>query len=339
MSTQIKIVLGTGGVGKTSISAALALGYAQRGLRTLVITIDPSLRLKTTLQLESNGKNQKIPLPSTEFYACLLDSKFVFDQFVTRGMETPEKVEKLLKNRLYQQLSTNLSGSQEFTALEKLLYEYESGEWDRIVLDTPPAGHAIDFLRAPQKLNRLLDERIARWFRSPKEGGTFLGSLLQFGTKNLMKALEILTGNEFMTELSDFFDQIQFWQKKLESRLAKVQKLLISKDTEFLLVTSFDSAKLKEALELLKILRLEGLHLQTVIINRAYPFWFQKAQELKLSSLELPVHYFEQRAQEGVALLKSSRSPLKELKLHEYRYGINKIEDLSQITLTLSSID
>jgi len=339
VSCQIKVVLGTGGVGKTSISAALALGFAKRGLKTLVITIDPSKRLKTTLSLGDNGENQRIPISRTHFYACLLDSKLIFDQFVTRGLETPEKVQKLLTNRLYQQLSTNLNGSQEFTALEKLLYEYESGNWDRIVLDTPPAGHAIDFLRAPEKLNRLLDERIARWFRSPKDGGSLLKSVFHFGTKKLLKALELLTGNEFMSELTDFFDQIQFWQKKLEARLARVQNLLIAPNTEFLLVTSFEYAKLKESLELLRILRQEGLRLQTVVINRAFPFWYLAAHQEEIPELHKAKLYYQNRAREGIDLLKSSRIQLREIELHEHRSGLNKLDDLTALTPALSSID
>jgi len=339
MSCKIRIVLGTGGVGKTSIAAALALNYARRGLKTLVITIDPSLRLKTTLGLKETGENQKIYFENLELHACLLDSKLVFDQFVTRGLENPESLKKLLKNRLYQQLSTNLNGSQEFTALEKLLFEFESGQWDRIVLDTPPAAHAIDFIRAPAKLNRLLDERIAKWFRSPQDGGSLLASIFHFGTKNLMKALEFLTGNEFMAELSDFFDQIQFWQKKLESRLARVQQLLISEQTQFLLVTSFDSAKLKESIELLKILRLEGLRLKFVIINRAYPFWYELSKKIEVPQLKREIEYFKNRSRAGISLLKSSRIPLQDIEIHDFALGINKVEDLDYLTSALSTID
>lgn len=339
MSCKIRIVLGTGGVGKTSIAAALALSYARRGFKTLVITIDPSLRLKTTLGLREVGDNQKIHLDHVDLYACLLDSKLIFDQFVTRGLDNPDTLNRLLKNRLYQQLSTNLNGSQEFTALEKLLFEFESGQWDRIVLDTPPAGHAVDFLRAPEKLNRLLDERIAKWFRSPKDGGSVLSSILQFGTKNLMKALEFLTGHEFMLELSDFFDQIQFWQKKLESRLARVQQLLISDQTEFILVTSFDSAKLKESLELLKILRLEGLRLKFVVINRAYPFWYDLSKKIEIPQLKKEIEYFKNRSHAGLNLLKSSRTQIQDIKIHDFADGINKIEDLDYLISALSTID
>lgn len=339
MTCQVRIILGTGGVGKTSVAAALAVTFAKQGLKTLVITIDPALRLKTTLGLKKSGDNQKIDLEGCELYACLLDSKLVFDQFVHRGLENPESAQKLIKNRLYQQLSTNLNGSQEFTALEKLLFEVESGNWDRIVLDTPPASHAIDFLRAPEKLNRLLDERIARWFRSPKNGGSFIGSILQFGTKNLMKALELLTGNEFMAELADFFDQIQFWQQKLESRLARVQQLLISPLTEFIVVTNFDTAKLKESLQLLRSLRLEGLHLEHVIINRAYPFWFELAQSNTPDELSTEVDFFIKRAQLSTELLSSSRVQLKATQLSDFENGINNLDDVIQLSHNLTHID
>jgi anion-transporting ArsA/GET3 family ATPase len=381
MTCRIRIILGTGGVGKTSLAGALALRYARQGYRTLVITIDPAQRLKTILDLKetpfgntpasfrdnsgafaqttssfddnpdtfgntlSQDDNQKIILPETisgSLYACLLHSKKIFDDFVSKGLKDPLKIEKLFQNRLYQQLSTELNGSQEFTALEKLCLEVESGRWDYIVLDTPPSGHALDFLKAPQKLHRLLDDKIARWFRNPETGGSFLQSLFYLSTKKLMKALELLTGEEFLKELSEFFDQIHFWQEKLTSRLAQVQKQLLSPHTEFLLVTNYDEAKIQESLHLLKTLRLEGFTLKQIIINKAYPFWFKKYQD-NLSqapiSLQQDFHYFLTRAQRGSSRLQSSPFSFHETQLYEVKGGLNNLEDLLTLSEKLNLID
>lgn len=331
---KVYILLGTGGVGKTSMAAGLAAQMALNNKKTLVITIDPSQRLKTTLAIQNEIGNQNI-LPEVfhgYLYASLLQSKQVFDEFIRRGLKNEILAQKLLSNKLYQQLSTTLNGSQEFTALEKLLLEVESQMWDVIILDTPPAGHAIDFLRAPQKLNRLLDDRIAKWFRSPANGGSLIGSLLQFGTKNLLRALERLTGSEFMHELSDFFSQIQLWQNQLSSRLSKVQTLLHQPSTQFLLVTGYDHAKIKESLALLKTIREEGFKLNKVIINRARPYWATPRSTTLTKDWDQQVNsYFEDRTLKSYQLLTQVNQELKLLELPDFKGGVQKIADLLKV--------
>lgn len=331
---NVYILLGTGGVGKTSMAAGLAASMALKNKKTLVITIDPSQRLKTTLNIQNEPGNQSI-LPEVfqdYLYASLLHSKQIFDDFIRRGLKNELLADKLLNNKLYQQLSTTLNGSQEFTALEKLLIEVESQNWDVIILDTPPAGHAIDFLRAPQKLNRLLDDRIAKWFRSPANGGSLIGSILQFGTKNLLKALERLTGSEFMHELSDFFSQIQLWQNQLSSRLGKVQQLLHDSSTQFLLVTGYDHAKIKESLALLKTIRQEGFKLNKVIINRARPYWATLHPAPMQRDWDQQVNaYFEDRTLKSYQLLTQVNQELKLYELPDFKGGVQNIADLLKV--------
>jgi anion-transporting ArsA/GET3 family ATPase len=140
------------------------------------------------------------------------------------------------------------------------------------VLDTPPTKHAIDFLEAPQKLSALFNEKITQWFRDPAAGEkSFFRSLIQTGTKQVLRALESLTGSEFMRELADFFQSIQQWQGQLEKRIADMHKLLVHPKTHFVLVTSFDEAKLKEAEFFSGEIRKSGYQLSGVLINRAYP--------------------------------------------------------------------
>jgi anion-transporting ArsA/GET3 family ATPase len=194
---------------------------------------------------------------------------------------------------LYQQLSTTLSGSQEFTALEKLYSNYESKDFDLIILDTPPTKHAIDFLNAPQKLSVLFNEGVAKWFRrskGSKGGASIFANIMHAGTLQVLKILENLTGSEFMRELADFFQNIESWQSKLEERVTAVHRLLVSPGTHFCLVTSFDQAKLKEATYFNKEIRKGGYHLSSVIINRAFPSWladfptdFSPQESLRLS--------------------------------------------------------
>lgn len=273
-NAKILICVGSGGVGKTTASSALALKAAQMGRHVLVLTVDPAKRLKSTMGLENLDQSQ-INHPSIKgsLTAAVIDNKKIFDDFVERiAGDSPSK-EKILKNKLYVQLSTTLSGSQEFTALEKLYSSYHSGKYDLIVLDTPPAQHAIDFLGAPKKLAFLFSERITKWFRTSgkSEKVGFFSSLIQTGTKQVIKGLEMLTGSEFIRELADFFQNIQQWQGQIEERILRVNELILQKGTHFVLVTSFDEAKLKEAEGVLRDITAGGYELSWVIINRAYP--------------------------------------------------------------------
>lgn len=282
--TKVLICVGSGGVGKTTVAASLAVLAAKEGRRVLVLTIDPAKRLAQTLGIEGSKDITKVPGQNFagELYASVIDHKKTFDDFVARAARKAESAEKIYKNRLYQQLSTNLSGSQEFTALEKLYSCYESGEFDLIILDTPPTKHAIDFLHAPQKLSALFNEGVAKWFRDPegKKSG-FFGQLLQTGTRQVLKILESLTGSTFIHELGDFFINIEQWQEQLLKRTVDVHRLLVAPSTQFCLVTSFDQAKLKEAEYFSREIKKGGYHLTTVVLNRVFPYWLDLRSEDK----------------------------------------------------------
>jgi anion-transporting ArsA/GET3 family ATPase len=271
------ICVGSGGVGKTTLAAAIAFKAAQAGRRVLVLTIDPAKRLKTTLDLPDNGDIKKInhsAFQNGSLSAAIINSKRVLDDIVVR-LSNKEAAQKILANKLYIQLSTTLSGSQEFSAIEKLQLCLESGEYDLVVLDTPPTKHAIDFLNAPQKLTAILNENVSKWFRNPKEGGSFFTAIIQKGTKQVIKALELLTGSDFIKELASFFTNIQTWQSELEKRVLDVHKALIRTDCHFVLVSSFDEAKLKEAQYFSREIKKGGYHLSAVVINRSKPKWLE----------------------------------------------------------------
>ena len=284
--TRVLICVGSGGVGKTTVAAALGAEAAMSGRKTLVLTIDPSQRLKTTLGLPESGDIVEITggqWPQGHYFGAVINAKKTFDEFVRRAVKVaglPEdSAEKILRNKLYLQLSTTLSGSQEFTALEKLYSSYDSGLYDLVILDTPPTKHAIDFLEAPQKLSALFNEKVAQWLRP---GGTtgrrWIQGLLHTGTLQVLKALELLTGSDFMHELRDFFQNLEGWQSRLEDRVTAVHRLLVSDETQFALVTSFDEAKLKEAEYFVREIRKGGYQLAQIYLNRAYPLWLKSAQ-------------------------------------------------------------
>ena len=277
---QVVISMGTGGVGKTTISAATAYRYAQQGKKVVCLTIDPSRRLKDTLHLQDTGEVLPVPWRSVEgrLYGCVLNSKKVFDDFVIRAAGRSELVERLFRNRLYQELSTSLSGSQEFTALEQLFQLVHASDFDIVVVDTPPAQHAFDFLTAPQRLAALFNEGVASWFRglSHPRSNNLVRRIFQTGTRQVMKGLETLTGAQFLGELADFFQSLQVWQGKIDQRLAEVHRLLVAPGTDFQLILTSDLLQRRQSEQMMKRLKREGYHLRRWILNRSTPDWVRE---------------------------------------------------------------
>lgn len=273
LSAKVLVCVGTGGVGKTTLAATIGQWLASQGRKTLVLTVDPAQRLKTTFGLNQTGEWIQV---SENLWATVVDAQKTFDDFVRKAANHDPSSERLFQNNLYRELTTTLSGSQEFTSLENLLTAVNSGKFDVIVLDTPPAQHAIDFLNAPQKLALIFTEGVAKWFRDPKgKKENFWSGLVQTGTKQMLKILERLTGSQFISELADFFQKIHLWQDKIESRAIQAHRLLVSPGTHFLLVTGFDEAKFKESLGFAQEIKKNGYRLSGVVVNRAFPDWFQ----------------------------------------------------------------
>ncbi len=338
-SARVIVCVGSGGVGKTTVASALAYQAAKMGRRVLVLTIDPSRRLRSTMGLGERDLAQvQEPNIKGELWASIIDPKKTFDEFVLRAAQHSKGAEKLLQNPLYIQLSTSLSGSQEFTALERLYSAHESQKYDLIVLDTPPTKHAIDFLEAPQKLSALFSDSVAKWFREP-EGQSLLVRVMKSGTRQVLKALELLTGSEFMGELSDFFRNIQGWQKKLEARIADVHGLLVSSTTHFVLVSSLDKAKVMEAQYFAREIKKGGYQLSALIINRIQPYWMAESiersanqQEIKSSLEQRLIDYYSER--EKKVLQVESNIPLI-VKVPELRENISDMNGVVEMALRL----
>lgn len=270
MNTQIIIVIGSGGVGKTTTAAAIGWNLSEQNKKVLVMTIDPSQRLKSVLGIGHPGQITEVR--SGTLWAMLIDHAQVFSDFVGRAAQSQPGAEKIKNNRLYQKLTTELSGSQDFSSCEALYTQYESGNFEYIVLDTPPADHAIHFLKAPAKIAALFSNKVFKLFNSTSSSG-FLTRLLQTGTQQIYLVLKTLTGSQFLDELHDFFKSLEKWQDKLEARTLAIHRLLQGPDTQFYLVTSLEPERLAEAEYLHQQVKRSGYNLATLIINRAILPW------------------------------------------------------------------
>lgn len=242
------VCVGSGGVGKTTVAAALALGAARRGQRALVMTIDPARRLADALGIEELGNEpREIPIAtgnsadcpvSGRLYAMMLDMKRTFDDMVERFSESAEAKKRILENPIYQHLSTALAGSAEYAAMEKVFELHQSGQFDVIVVDTPPSQHALDFLDTPRRLAGFLESRIAQLLLRPALGvGGFGLRVFARSSQRVFGLLERVSGVTFLEDLSEFLVVFESMAAGFLARAEQVEDLLLGTQTGFLLVS------------------------------------------------------------------------------------------------------
>ncbi len=274
---RVCVCAGSGGVGKTTTSAAIALGMAAQGARVAVVTIDPAKRLANALGLEELENEPRRVEPERlaphgievkgELWAMMLDPKRTFDELIDRIAPDPERAEEIKANRVYRELSTAVSGSQEFTAVAKLYELDRDGHFDLLVLDTPPSRNALDFLDAPGRLTSFLEGRALKTFIRP----TGLGMrVLGRGAAPLLAALRRVTGVDLLSDLSAFFGLLGDMTEDFSVRARQVEQMLKSDQTAFLLVTSAQSAAIDEAIWFWRTLEQSGLPFAGVIVNRVH---------------------------------------------------------------------
>ena len=242
LEREVVVCVGAGGVGKTTVAAAVALHAAMAGKRAIVLTIDPARRLANALGLSELGNQAtRVQLPEGSkgnLWAMMLDLQRSWDEFVSRTVG-PEKREAILQNRFYQTLSSSLAGSQEYIATQKLYEIHASGRYDLIVLDTPPTQNALDFLDAPKRILDFLGNETLRNLLGPAlVAGRFGLRLFQLGGNAILKGLSRLTGAETLEEFARFLTEIQPTYDHFKERAVEVRSLLGSGRSSFLLVTS-----------------------------------------------------------------------------------------------------
>ena len=289
--TRIVICCGSGGVGKTTLSAALALRAAEAGRKVVVLTIDPARRLAQSLGLgELDNVPRSVPGIDTaaggSLDAMMLDMKRTFDDVVL-AHSTGEQAEQILSNPFYQALSTSFSGTQEYMAMEKLgqLHSQaeQDGNWDLIVVDTPPARSALDFLDAPEHLSSLLDGRLLRLLLTPARGPF---KLMGLGFSLVSSAMNKVLGAQILTDVQTFVGAFEALFGGFRNRAEETLQLLSSERTTFMVVATPEWDALREASYFVDRLNEEQMPLTGLIVNRVHRSGLTISAERALSIAE-----------------------------------------------------
>ncbi|GAA1219340.1 ArsA family ATPase [Pseudonocardia alaniniphila] len=272
--TRVIVCCGSGGVGKTTTSAALALRAAQRGRRTVVLTIDPARRLAQALGLEAldNEPHRVAGVDGPgELHAMMLDMRRTFDEMVYAHAE-PGRAESIIENPFYQTISSSFSGTQEYMAMEKLGQLAATGEWDLIVVDTPPSRSALDFLDAPQRMSNFLDGRMIRLLSAPaRAGGRGLRKIVGAGFTLFAKAVSTILGGQLLADASAFVQAFDTMFGGFRERATATYALLRSPGTAFLVVAAPEPDALREAAYFVDRLSADDMPLGGLVLNRTHP--------------------------------------------------------------------
>lgn len=281
LERRILVCVGSGGVGKTTTAATLALAAARRGKRTLVLTIDPARRLANSLGLASLGHevqqvdpklvHHAAPSTTGELHAMMLDQKQAFDEVVARHAKDPAAVQRILANPVYAQISGSLAGAQEYAAMAKLHDFDRTGRWDLIVVDTPPTAHALDFLDAPRKLSEAIDSPAIDWFRKLQGEGGSRWSLVGKTGAFVLKRLAKFVGSKFIDDLGVFFTEFNDILGGFRKRAEETFSLLRQERVGFVLVASPEPMAVREALAFHERLVQAGMPFVGFVVNKVHP--------------------------------------------------------------------
>ena len=272
---QIIVCCGSGGVGKTTTAAALALRAAERGRKVCVLTIDPARRLAQSMGLtELDNTPRTVAGIDTagagSLDAMMLDMKRTFDEIVLTHSD-PQRAKQILSNPFYVSLSSSFAGTQEYMAMEKLGQLKRQGEWDLIVVDTPPSRSALDFLDAPQRLGRFLDGRMIRLLLAPaRAGGRAYMKVFTAGLQVFTNVLTKVIGAQALKDLSLFVSSLETMFGGFRERADATYKLLKERGTHFVVVAVPERDALREAAYFVERLSNEQMPLATMVLNRVH---------------------------------------------------------------------
>jgi anion-transporting ArsA/GET3 family ATPase len=273
----LTVVVGSGGVGKTTLAAALALDLARRGHDTLVMTFDPSMRLKDTLGVGEEAREREVEVRAGtrgRLFASLLDPQRTFDRLVARYAPDEQASQRILRNRLYSHLRGSLAGVLEYMAVERLFEVATEGRFARVILDTPPTRQAIDFLEAPARIVGFLDSGALRialkpWF--DEAGRLRVTKRVPLVGRGVERFFDRIVGLGLLRDMAEFFLAFAPLYEGFRERADKVAELLRAPETGFVLVTRPEEERVPETLFFARRLVEAGHHLGAVVVNMRHP--------------------------------------------------------------------
>jgi anion-transporting ArsA/GET3 family ATPase len=286
---EVVVFCGSGGVGKTSVAAAAALTAAARiGGKVLVLTIDPARRLADALGLEAFGNvARRVPLdayaaigvePRGELWAAMLDTKRSWDELVLRHAPDEATAYRILDNRMYHNVTSRFVQSHDYIAMERLYEIHAGGDYDLIIIDTPPTRNAIDFLDAPARMAEFFGGRLLRWLTMPyRIGGGRGGRMINVASRPFYQMADRVLGSQFLQDIAEFFLNFQSMYGGFVERAQSVEQLLHDRRTTFAVVTTLEGAPLREAESFCEQLTARSFHLGALVLNKTLPGYLLSA--------------------------------------------------------------
>lgn len=268
------VTCGPGGVGKTSTAAALALAAADAGRKVIVVTVDPARRLADTLGIDNSAGGDPVEVAGAtkrrkgSLWAQMLDAESTFDRLIVDRAGDAQRAKAILANPIYRSIAGSLAGAQEYMAIERLHQLSTSGEWDLIIIDTPPSRHAIDLLGAPDRLVTFFSHPVYRVLTVP---GRSLARITNAGANTFLWAIRRLAGAQVVEDTVEFFRSLSSMEAGLRQRAAETSKILRSDGTAFVLVSSPRAEAIDEAVHLKTALHAGGFPLAATVINLVHP--------------------------------------------------------------------
>ena len=267
---RIVVCTGSGGVGKTTTAAVVAMEAARRGRRACVVTIDPARRLANAMGLAGLTDTATLvegPWPG-ELWALMLDTKSTFDALVAKHASDPDQAEAILSNRFYRNISGALSGTQEYMAMEKLYELHHEDGYDVVVVDTPPTRNALDFLDAPRRLTRFLDHRLYKLLMTPTRG---LARAVNVAAQAFLRTVSKVVGGDVVADSIEFFTAFDGMEAGFSERADAVVDLLTHEETAFVLVTAPRRDVVAEATFFAEKLHEADIPVRALVVNRVHP--------------------------------------------------------------------
>jgi anion-transporting ArsA/GET3 family ATPase len=260
--TRAVLITGGGGVGKTTIAAAIGVGSARAGNRTLVLTVDPARRLATALGLETLG-NHPEPNPGLDgLFAAMLDSAASWDAIAYRHAPT-EIADRLVTNPLFEAVASRFPSGQGYAAAEEMAVHLESGEWDVVVVDTPPASGGIDFFEAPSRMRDLVGGRLLRWLTGARLPGR--RGLFNLAGRPALRLADALLGGPLLEQVAEFLFDLRTTYDGITAKAAAIDRHFA--EAAIVVVTTADPGPLREALRFHEV----GIEPELVVFNRSLP--------------------------------------------------------------------